>query len=473
MAKINLLSLTLFGTFLLGIVSPLFAQNSKRYLVYLKNKENSPYSIQKPEEFLSARAINRRKNQDIKITTRDLPVNPNYLEAITNTGAKIWYSSKWMNAVLIESDQNTLLSVQSLDFVKPDVLLVSKIKAAKPSLDNPKAESSEDEKIPETLVIESEKYYGDSYTQVRMLGADQMHQMGFRGKDMLIGIFDSGFINAHKVSFLKHLFDNQRITYTYDFVENEPNVFDDGSHGLQVLSTIAAYKPGALIGTAPEASFCLFRTEDPSSEYRIEEVNWLMAAEKADSAGVDVINSSLGYTTFSDSSMDYEYDLLDGNSTFVTKAADLAAATGMLVVTSAGNEGNNSWGYVGAPADADSVLSVGAVSPSRKYVDFSSKGPTKDGRIRPNVSALGLATIVGSTRGQITLASGTSFASPLICGLAAGFWQAHPELSNMEVIDILQKSSTQADNPDNFLGYGIPDFEIAHKLALEYLKKSK
>ncbi|MDX2301161.1 MAG: S8 family serine peptidase [Microscillaceae bacterium] len=472
MARINLFRIIfVFGLFL--ALHPASAQNTGRYFVYLKDKNFSSYSIQKPEAFLSQRAIERRKKQNIVITSQDLPVNKTYLHSLEKTGAKIWYTSRWMNAVMLEADKNTLENIRQLDFVKPNILLLSKDKTGGLPEETPTHSFSNTDKIPASLPIQSNKDYGDSYTQVAMLGADKMHQQGFRGQGMLIAVLDAGFVNAHQVSYFKHLFDNQRILDTYDFVDQEKNVYDDGSHGLMVLSTIAAYSPGSLIGTAPEASFCLFRTENSNSEYRIEEVNWLIAAERADSMGVDVINSSLGYTTFSDTTMDYTYKDLDGKSTLVTQAADLAAATGMLIVNSAGNEGGNSWKYLGAPADADSVLAVGAVTPGRQYVEFSSQGPTKDGRIKPDVSAMGLATVVGSPRGQITLSSGTSFASPLVCGLATGLWQAHPNLSNIEIIQLLKQSANQAQEPDNLLGYGIPDFVKAHELAEIFEKKEK
>jgi hypothetical protein len=293
-----------------------------------------------------------------------------------------------------------------------------------------------------------------------------MHRQGFKGKGMLVAVFDAGFENLPQLDAMRHLFVNGRILDTYNFVEDNGYVYGKGGdHGTKVLSTMAAYDPGKIIGTAPEASYLLYRTEDASSEYRIEEFNWLLAAERADSAGADVINSSLGYNNFDDKSMSYTYEQMDGNTAYVTQAADMAAAVGMLVVTSAGNEGRGKWKYITAPADADSVLTVGAVDSKGSYAEFSSKGNTPDGRTKPDVVAKGAATTVVSPGNRVTVSNGTSFSSPLMAGFATSLWQAYPKLNNMEVIDILRRSGSQAQKPDSLLGYGIPDYERAKEAS--------
>lgn len=450
----------------------------KKHFIYLADKANSPYSIDKPSEFLSKRSLERRQKQNIKITTKDLPVNPTYITQIKNTGATVWYSSRWMNAVLIEASDATLAAVKKLSFIKNTTVLDNGRKREDGSKEikrkrrkrktrkkkRNKLASKESQRTTQEIVIDSDADYGNSLTQASIIGADIMHKEGYKGKGMWIAVLDAGFLNVNNLACFSHLFSNQQVGGTYDFVTNKTDVYSTGSHGTKVLSTIAAYQKGTLIGSAPEATYWLYRTEDTGSEYRIEEVYWLMAAERADSVGVDIINSSLGYNTFDDASMNYTYKDLDGNTTIITKAADFAAATGILVVNSAGNEGNTSWRYIGAPADGDSVLVVGSVNRDASYSSFSSKGYTPDGRIKPNVSAMGSNVVIGSSFG-IASGSGTSFSCPILCGLAAGFWQANPQLTNMQVIDYLQRSASQASKPDSLLGYGIPNYEKAQDIA--------
>jgi subtilisin family serine protease len=251
---------------------------------------------------------------------------------------------------------------------------------------------------------------------------------------------------------------------SFDFVHRQQDVFHHDDHGTEVFSVIAAYQEGDFTGGAYKANFQLYITEDIKSEYRIEEYNWLFAAERSDSLGVDIVNTSLGYNDFDLSSMDYSMEDMDGATTVITRAAQMAAERGMIVVTSAGNEGNKSWQIVTAPADAVDVLAVGAVNSLGERTAISSKGPTADNRIKPDVVALGSATAVIKSTGAPGSASGTSLASPLVASLAAGVWQRYPEMTNLEVIDILRKSASQAINPDNFLGYGIPNFKAVVNL---------
>jgi serine protease AprX len=230
---------------------------------------------------------------------------------------------------------------------------------------------------------------------------------------------------------------------------------------------------GQMLGTAPEASFVLYVTENINYETKMEEANWLFAAERADSIGVDIVGSSLGYSDFQGSEQDYTYANLDGNTALVTRAADWLASKGVLVVVSAGNEGNGAWKYITAPADGDSVIAVGAVDANQKYVNFSSIGPSPDGRIKPDVAAKGAGTTVATPSNYVGTSNGTSFASPLITGLVAGLRQAFPDFTAMEIREILLKSGTQANQPDDFLGYGVPNFERAYEMAtLQQLLKS-
>jgi serine protease AprX len=280
--------------------------------------------------------------------------------------------------------------------------------------------------------------------------------MGFRGEGIMIAVLDAGFNNADKVPALKAIFDEKRIVGTYDFVKKETSVYEDDSHGTSVLSCIGAFSEGSMIGTAPKASFLLLRSEDAPSEYIIEEANWLFAAEYADSVGVDLINSSLGYTTFDDANTDHTYADLNGNTTIAARAADWAAAVGIICVISAGNEGNSAWKYIGTPADADSVLAVGAVTALKTYAAFSSQGVPTDKRIKPDVSAMGQSASIALPSGSVSTGSGTSYSAPILCGLVAGYWQANPTLTAVEVMNRIRQAGSQAKNPDLRLGYGIP-----------------
>ncbi|MDZ7900136.1 MAG: S8 family peptidase [Arcicella sp.] len=446
----KLIFVLLLITYHLLLITPAQAQSSAKYLVTLKDKNNSPYSVVKPLEFLSQRSVSRRIKQNIPVVIRDLPVNPTYINEIKKTGAKVWYSSRWMNAVMVECSNTVLQNILKLSFVKG--------LEVKGTIDNPRTRSGRKAAKFEALATESLDY-GLAKTQVNMIGADRLHNQNFTGKGMLIGVFDSGFYNVNSIAGFKPLFDTKRIVGTYDFVKKESSVYEDDGHGTEVLSCMAANVPGKMIGTAPDASFLLLRTEDDGSEYIIEEVNWLLGAEYADSVGVDLINSSLGYTTFDDISTDHTYAQMNGNTTIAARAADWAAAVGIVCVVSAGNDGQSNWKYISTPADADSIIAVGSVNANRVYALSSSQGNPADKRIKPDLVAQGQSAIVlDPSDGSLTTSSGTSFSSPILCGMVACYWQANPTLTAMQVMDNLRKSGSQYSNPDRVLGYGIPNF---------------
>ncbi|MCR9066740.1 MAG: S8 family serine peptidase [Cytophagales bacterium] len=431
------------------------AQN--KYLITFKDKANSIYSIERPSEFLSPRSISRRAKQEIKLNQQDIPVNPEYLSLLRNEGAKVLYSTKWLNGAVIEIASEDLRKILSLDFVSGMEGVYTN------GLEGPnlRKSSKNNTKSYGSAVFDA----GSAQNQLEMLDADKMQARGFNGKDILIGVFDSGFSNAISLDVFSKLYDEQRVIETYDFVNQRSNVYNAHYHGTHVLSCIAADLDGQMIGTAPGAEFLLYITENVSSETRMEEVNWLIAAERADSIGVDIITTSLGYSDFDGTEQDYTYASLDGNTALITRAADWAAAKGIIVVASAGNEGNGSWKYVTSPADADSIISVGAVNALEEYVSFSSIGPTPNSRIKPEVAAKGAGTTLGSPSNSITSGNGTSYAAPLIAGLMAGLKQAFPDLTAMELREILLESGSQAQQPDNLIGYGIPSFERAFEMA--------
>jgi serine protease AprX len=423
-----------------------------KYLVYFTDKSASPFSTNNPSQFLSSRSIQRRVNQGIAITSRDLPVNPAYIDSVKSKGATVWYTSRWFNAALVLADSLQMAAVKALGCVQNS----SKVNRIGSSASPQGSQAVEK--------INSSPAYGSSLNQISMLGADVMHSEGFHGEGMQIAILDAGFQNANVLSNFDSLFFNNQILSTYDFVSNENNVFDNDEHGTMVLSTLGAYAAGQLIGTAYKASYHLIRTEDAASESLIEEFNWLLGAEYADSAGADIISSSLGYTTFDDPSTNHTYADLDGKTTMVTRAANMAASAGIVVVNSAGNEGSNSWKYIVAPADSDSVLAIGGVDASANYVSFSSQGPSASGHIKPDLAAKALGTTVSNASNAVVGASGTSFACPLVAGLAAGVWQAYPNLNSFQVRDLLKRSGSRECHPDDFLGYGIPNFERVREI---------
>ena len=458
-------------TWLLGLLlfSQLsgFGQSTRKYLVLLRDKANTPYSINQPERFLSQRSILRRQKQSIPVLERDLPVNPAYVSQLQQAGAKIWFTSRWLNAVLVETTDAVSASLQKLPIVRGLEFGRALSNARVPAPDAPAITGAIQDKLDkfgETLPLN----YGSSQTQIAQLGADKMHQQGYHGEGMLIGILDAGFFNANKVTFLKPIFDENRVLATYDFVKKETSVYEDDAHGLNCLSIIAATADNQLYGTAYKASFILLRTEDAGSEKQIEEANWVLGAEYADSAGVDVISSSLGYTQFDDVSTSYTYKNMDGKTALSTRAAQIATETGMVVVVAAGNEGSSAWHYISAPSDAASVLAIGAVTQTQVRASFSSFGPSADGRVKPDLAARGQGTVIGAPGGQIVMGNGTSFATPLVAGLAAGFWQAYPKLTAAQVTDALRQSGSQYATPDDELGYGIPSFERASAVANTY-----
>ncbi|MDX5348407.1 MAG: S8 family serine peptidase [Hymenobacteraceae bacterium] len=434
----------------------------RKHLIYFKDKAGTPFSVSNPEAFLSERALQRRARQNIPVVERDLPVSPQYVAALHNLGADVWYTSRWFNAAVVSADSALLAVLQAQPFVESAQTL-----NLKPNK-KPVTEFKNPAILPNNLRLAlAPADYGVAYHQANMIGAVNLHQNGFKGEGMMVAVFDAGFPGVNTVSAFQHLYQNNQLVSTYNFVDRNTNVYQRSSHGTNVLSTMAAYDKGRYIGTAFEAKYLLFITEDADTEHNIEEVNWLIAAERADSAGVDVINSSLGYTTFDAPSRNYSYQDMNGNTTIVTRAADFAAATGMLVVNSAGNEGNQNWRFISAPADGDSVLAVGAVDSLGRKAGFSSFGPTADGRIKPNLAAQGFLPYLIAPSGGIFKGNGTSFSGPILCGMATCFWQANYSLSNIEIIRYLQQSASQANNPDNNIGYGIPNAERAFQLALQ------
>lgn len=429
-----------------------------RFVVFFEDKANSPYSLESPEAFLSARALERRQKQSIPIVPSDLPVSPAYLDSLRKEGVPFYHKTKWFNGALVQTDSATIASLLTKPYVRGAVHVAPGTKLKDPFEATVEASTAGRFHMDDThlyahdIVIE----------QNEMLGVPKMHGQGYRGEGMLIAVLDGGFMGVDAQEPFQHLRDENRIVAARNYVVNDDSVYQYSDHGTKALSTIAGFIPDKFIGTAPMASFILCVTEDVDREFRIEEYNWLFAAEFADSAGADIVSTSLGYSTFTDGSMNYTYEDMDGETSVITRAADIAASKGMVMVTSAGNEGNKQWKYISAPADGDSVLAVGALrSGQLAKTGFSSFGPTADGRIKPDVMALGEQVLTVNANGRLVRSNGTSFSAPLISGLVAGFWQANPDLTNMQVLDRIRKSGHRALAPNNEMGYGLSDFTRA------------
>ena len=467
MVKSNLtshLSLLTLAVLLTSLI-PLYAQEAQ-YMVFFTDKADTQYSVDQPEAFLSERAIARRAKFNIPVEESDLPVNESYVEQLVTLGAEVFYRTRWMNGVLVQLSIEELEEVRKLSFVGKTEMVKPRARGARKKSGSSIGSSR---KLKDPLKENNQLL---NVLQNDMLGIDEMHADGYNGKGQLVAVFDGGFRGVDTVSYFSHIFEEDRMLTGYDFVGNDTNVYRYGQHGTEVLSCIGAYREGILEAGAYSADFMLCVTEDVSSEYRIEEYNWLFAAEFADSTGVDIISTSLGYTTFNEADMDYAYEDLDGHSAAITRTLNMASEKGILCVVSAGNEGSGSWRYVSPPADAVNVLAVGAVSSSYDKVSFSSYGPTVDGRIKPDVSALGLQTVVVNAAGNVTRSNGTSFAAPLIAGFAAGIWEAFPEASHLEIIDRIRHSGDKAMTPDNETGFGIPNYERIRRNVLLPIENS-
>ena len=431
----------------------------RRHIIYFQDKNGSPYSVSQPQAFLSARALARRSKQGIAIKPRDLPVSPTYVAQVRAVAGspQVRYTSRWLNAAVVACDSATLARIYQLPSVRGGQTLSTTPQPPRPApavQPSPAAQSGETPRAT----------YGQAYAQAEVIGAVAMHAAGYRGEGMQIAVFDAGFPGADQLGALQLLQQQNRVAGTRNFVDGGRQVYQRNSHGTNCLGLIGGELPGTYVGTAPHATFHLCITEDVGSEYPVEEANWLAAAEYADSVGVDVISSSLGYNTFDRPATSHTYADLNGRTAIGSLAALGAARVGMVVVNSAGNDGSNAWHYIGVPADADSIITVGAVDSLRQHAGFSSYGPTADGRLKPTLSAMGVASAVLSPAGAVVRGNGTSYACPELAGLVAGFWQANPQLTAQEVIGALCRSASQAQHPDNTLGFGIPNFEAAYNL---------
>lgn len=439
-----------------GNVQTTSAQTHTRHIIYLKDKANSPYSLNNPQAFLSQRTIDKRQRYQLLTDSTDLPVSPQYLQTLAQTGAvTLLGASRWLNAVVVQCNDATLALINALPFVRKAQPIALRQAAVKRKQEPPALEGYR--RVNSTTAMD----YGAGTHQLQLHHGGWLHQLGATGNNVHIAVLDAGFAGFTTNPLLDSMLLSNRMRSTWDFVARNAVVADDHPHGLQCLTILAANQPGTLIGSAPQASYHLLRSEDAATEYPVEEFLWGLAVEYADSAGVDVIASSVGYYDFDDPLFNYTYAQMNGRTTLISGLAALAARKGILVVNSAGNEGSSYWKYMIAPADADSVLSVGAVDANGTIAPFSSFGPTADGRTKPDVLALGWGTALGTPSGTVTNMSGTSFAAPVVAGLAACLWQLFPEENNISLLQSIRRAGNRYSAPHPQYGFGVPDMRAA------------
>ena len=428
------------------------------YRLTLADKKGTPFSLQKPEMFLSQKSIERRRRQGLPLDSTDLPLTPQYLQRIAETkGVEIVSKSKWNNTVLVMvHDRANIRPLHSLPFVTS----VDRVFTSPDSIEAPVRYLVRDD-------LEShrndEDDYGVAAENIDLVNGRKLHEYGYRGKGMTVAVLDGGFMNVDRIPAMKGV----AIEGVRDFVAFKSDVYMEHDHGTRVLSTMAVDMKGIYIGTAPEAHFWLLRAEDTRTESPAEEDYWAAAAEFADSIGADIISSSLGFQDFDDKTLDHKYNELDGNHALISRTASRLASKGIIHVNSAGNDGMGTWKKINFPADAHDILAVGAVNTKRVNTAVSSVGPSDDGRVKPDVMALGSATATINGRGSLNSDMGTSFAAPIIAGMVACLWQTAPQKTASEVMRAVRMSADNHDTPNNIFGYGIPDFAKAYQILKE------
>lgn len=417
--------------------------------VFLRDKAGSPATL----AGLTARAVSRRQARGVGplVSDADRDVSPVYLEAVTRVATRVRHASRWLNAVSVDATPAQVEALRALPFVE-GLDLVAQVRRRPEPAGDPvarRASKSRARALPD---------YGPSLGQLAQLGVPDLHAIGLSGEGVLVAVFDAGFDNLTHEAFA-----SMRILAQYDFVNGDLDVANgldrgEGSHGTSTLSVLGGFAEGMLVGPAYGASFLLAKTEDTTRETPVEEDHWAAAAEWAEAAGADVISSSLGYLDYDAGFRSYTAAQMNGDTAISTRAADLAAERGVVVVNSAGNEGfDATHNTLGAPADGQGVIAVGAVDAAGGRATFSSIGPSADGRIKPDVAALGQAVLAAAsaTPRSYRYVNGTSFSCPLTAGVVALLLQAHPEATAEQVRAALRASGSQAAAPDNLLGFGI------------------
>ncbi|MBF2708727.1 S8 family peptidase [Flavobacterium soyangense] len=429
--------------------------------VYFKDKPDSAAYLSNPLTMLTQRALDRRTAQNIPLDLLDVPIYlPYYNQILSASGIALLAKSKWLNCVYVRGSQTDinalrlLSSVLRVDYADKSLNVSGKKTTAKIKF----------KPVNKTLQTLTSFNYGNSANQIQMLNGHLLHQLNYTGTGKIIAVLDAGFPGVNTAQPFQRLITGGSILGGYDYVNKSTNFYTGNSHGTLVLSTMGGFTDGQLVGTAPDAKYYLFITEDTASENPVEESNWVEAAEEADRLGVDIITSSLGYFAFDNPAYGHTYADMTGNSAFASLGANIAFNKGIFVVASAGNEGTTVEPHVGVPAEALNVLGIGAVKADRTYAAFSSIGPSFDGRVKPDVMAQGNPSVLSDPAGNIDTASGTSFSGPIMAGMVACLWQALPGKTNAQIKQLITQS---ADNFNQIVksrtqyGYGIPDFNLA------------
>jgi subtilisin family serine protease len=449
--------------FLILVLSSFVGYSQEDAWVYFKAKNNSKSYFDNPLLMLSQRALDRRSKQNISLDSKDVPIDESLINQVKAvSGITVMAQSKWLNSLHIRGTQASINSLKSFS-------TVDKVDFANRALNltGKNASTAKIKAVNKVLEKEVNYAYGNAANQIQMLKGDQLHQQNYTGSGKVIAVMDAGFPGVNTAYPFQRLQTNNQILGGYDYVNRSANFYSGDSHGTMVLSSMGGYQENALVGTAPDASYYLFITENAASENPVEESLWVEAAEKADSLGVDVINTSLGYFEFDNAAYNHTYNDMDGKTAFMTRGADVAFSRGMIVVAAAGNSGGSSDPHIAVPADGNSVFAIGAVTSTKMQTSFSSIGPSFDGRVKPEVMAQGQAAVLSNPSGNIVTANGTSFSSPIMAGMVACLWQAFPNKTNKEIKDLIVKSADRFLVPTAQYGYGIPDFSLALSNGLE------
>ena len=452
MKKILLFTLLIFN----------FGFSQEDAWVYFTNKPDAAFYLVNPLQMLNQRSLDRRAAQGIALDNTDVPIAQTYIDQVTaSTGITVMAKSKWLNALHVRGTQANIQLLTNLSFV-------SQIQFANSNLNSRQSgeKSNELQPVNKQLEVLTNFNYGGSSNQIEMLNGHLLHQQNYTGQGKMVAIMDAGFPGVDTASPFQRLRDNNLILGGYNFPDRNTSIYTRSSHGTSVLSCMAGFVDNQLVGTAPDAQYYLFITEDTNSENPVEESYWVEAVEMADSLGVDVINTSLGYFAYDNPNYSYSYSDMNGIKSFAARGADIAFSKGMICVTSAGNSGNSSDPHIATPADAITTLTVGAVDASENYVSFSSIGPSFDNRVKPDVCAKGYLASVSNATGNIVNANGTSFSSPILAGMVTTFWSAVPNMTNAEIMQFVKESADIYANPTIYKGYGVPDFQLALTNAL-------
>lgn len=452
---------------ILSMSLSIFAQEDA--WIYFRDKPNSPTFFANPLSELTQRSLDRRTAQNITLDLRDAPLHQPYVDQITAaTGITVLAKSKWLNMLHIRGTQTDIQALLGLGFVDR-VQYANHSLNRRGSIVTNQENSAYVDKWSESNSVRVNYDYGNSATQIQMLNAHILHQNNFTGTGKVVAVFDTGFPGVNTTAPFASLRNRGLILGGYDFVNNSNNFYTGYQHGTQVLSNMGGNATN-LVGTSPDASYYLFITEDINSETPLELSNWVEAAEESDRLGVDVINSSLGYFAFDNPVYSYTYAKMNGQTSVAARAVDIAFSKGMICVISAGNDGANPEPHISTPADATLAVTVGSVTSTRTRSGFSSIGPSADGRIKPDLMAMGSASVVATQTGAITTNNGTSFSGPILAGAITSFWSAFPNKTNAEIVQLVKASADRFNNPDNNYGYGIPNFQLALNNALGTVK---